>query len=124
MLLAVCLLALCLSLSVALLTGYYGGDLKLLLLAVLFLGLSAWVFDVLWRWQRKLQSQVGAEHFVHFRQTLRLEGGQGTGWLGDWSCVYNARSPLLRCTVNPGGSCSGCVHYKAVSGTRWRRRSR
>ncbi|MEN9203958.1 MAG: DUF6464 family protein [Thermostichus sp. DG_1_6_bins_120] len=36
------------------------------------------------------------------------EGGN----LGDPSCRFNARSPLLRCAVNPLGPCQGCVHYE------------
>jgi hypothetical protein len=31
--------------------------------------------------------------------------------IGDTSCTYNARSELLRCTVNPGGPCDRCIHY-------------
>lgn len=115
------LLAVCLLFSMALLVGYYSGDLRLLLLAVLFLGLSASVFYGLWRWQRKLNRQADDDSFVDFQQTLRLEGGLGSGMIGDWSCVYNARSPLLRCAVNPAGPCSGCAHYKAAFRTHGRR---
>lgn len=31
--------------------------------------------------------------------------------IGDISCVYNARSTLLRCAVNPTGPCKGCADY-------------
>ncbi|MFQ3613431.1 MAG: DUF6464 family protein [Cyanobacteriota bacterium] len=34
------------------------------------------------------------------------------GILGDPSCQFNARSPLLRCAVNPLGPCQGCPHYR------------
>lgn len=34
--------------------------------------------------------------------------------LGDPSCQFNARSPLLRCAVNPLGPCQGCAHYKPI----------
>jgi hypothetical protein len=30
--------------------------------------------------------------------------------IGDAQCKFNARSPLLRCAVNPLGPCTGCVH--------------
>ncbi|MEM8602639.1 MAG: DUF6464 family protein [Cyanobacteria bacterium P01_H01_bin.121] len=33
--------------------------------------------------------------------------------VGDASCAYNARSELLRCTVNPTGPCLDCCHYQA-----------
>ncbi len=36
----------------------------------------------------------------------------GGRWvLGDASCRFNARSPLLRCAINPQGPCAGCVSY-------------
>jgi hypothetical protein len=34
--------------------------------------------------------------------------------LGDTSCQFNARSPHMRCAVNPEGPCEGCRHYEAV----------
>lgn len=37
------------------------------------------------------------------------------GILGDPSCQFNARSPLLRCAVNPLGPCQGCPHYRPVT---------
>jgi hypothetical protein len=34
------------------------------------------------------------------------------GWvIGDPSCRFNARSPLLRCAVLPDGPCERCAHY-------------
>ncbi|MGC9502932.1 DUF6464 family protein [Baaleninema sp.] len=32
--------------------------------------------------------------------------------LGDRTCRYNARSPYIRCAVNPEGPCQGCRHYE------------
>ena len=32
--------------------------------------------------------------------------------IGDHSCIYNAKSPLLRCAVNPVGP---CIDYAEVS---------
>jgi hypothetical protein len=34
-------------------------------------------------------------------------------FIGDTSCCYNARSPYIRCAVNPGGPCQDCIHYQA-----------
>ncbi len=31
--------------------------------------------------------------------------------IGDLSCSYNARSPYIRCAVNPDGLCQDCHHY-------------
>jgi len=38
-------------------------------------------------------------------------GSTAVAWIGDGTCQYNARSPLLRCAVNPVGPCAGCVDY-------------
>jgi hypothetical protein len=35
--------------------------------------------------------------------------------LGDITCRYNARSELVRCAVNPMGSCSQCSFYEPCS---------
>ena len=32
--------------------------------------------------------------------------------IGDLSCRFNARSPYLRCAVNPLGPCQSCSHYQ------------
>ena len=34
------------------------------------------------------------------------------GYIGEMSCIYNARSPYLRCAINPEGPCEGCNYYK------------
>jgi Family of unknown function (DUF6464) len=33
--------------------------------------------------------------------------------IGDITCELNARSPLLRCAVNPQGPCQGCRDYQS-----------
>ncbi len=38
---------------------------------------------------------------------------EGVGYvIGDLSCTYNARSPYIRCAVNPDGLCQDCRHYR------------
>ncbi|MDJ1171349.1 DUF6464 family protein [Roseofilum sp. BLCC_M154] len=32
--------------------------------------------------------------------------------IGDITCQYNARSPYLRCAINPHGPCQDCSHYE------------
>jgi hypothetical protein len=40
-------------------------------------------------------------------------GGKWT--IGDASCMYNARSELLRCAVLPSGPCNNCQLYRPIS---------
>jgi Family of unknown function (DUF6464) len=35
--------------------------------------------------------------------------------IGDLTCKYNARSPLIRCAVNPDVECEDCRHYERSS---------
>jgi hypothetical protein len=38
---------------------------------------------------------------------------EGVGYvIGDLTCTYNARSPYIRCAVNPDGLCQDCRHYQ------------
>lgn len=40
---------------------------------------------------------------------------EGYGYvIGRVSCKYNARSPYIRCAVNPSGSCEDCRHYESL----------
>ena len=34
--------------------------------------------------------------------------------IGDASCLFNAKSEILRCAVNPEGPCEGCRFYEPV----------
>jgi hypothetical protein len=50
---------------------------------------------------RKLLDSNDDMHFV-----------EGLGYMmGDITCDQNARSPYLRCAVNPMGPCDGCSSY-------------
>ncbi|MBD0269805.1 MAG: hypothetical protein ICV77_16120 [Cyanobacteria bacterium Co-bin8] len=35
--------------------------------------------------------------------------------IGDITCLYNARSELLRCAVNPQGPCDRCSHHRPLN---------
>jgi len=40
---------------------------------------------------------------------------EGLGYIvGDLSCQFNARSPYLRCAINPSGPCEDCPAYQAL----------
>lgn len=41
-----------------------------------------------------------------------LQYVEGMGYMiGDITCDLNARSPYLRCAINPMGPCDGCTQY-------------
>ncbi|MEM8827854.1 MAG: DUF6464 family protein [Cyanobacteria bacterium P01_G01_bin.19] len=33
-------------------------------------------------------------------------------FIGDTDCANNARSPYIRCAINPEGPCEDCVHFE------------
>lgn len=37
--------------------------------------------------------------------------------IGDITCQLNARSPHIRCAVNPTGPCDGCRSYEGIYGS-------
>lgn len=37
--------------------------------------------------------------------------------IGDVRCQYNARSPVLRCAVNPEGPCADCRYFELLADT-------
>ncbi|WP_421657837.1 DUF6464 family protein [Leptothermofonsia sp. ETS-13] len=40
---------------------------------------------------------------------------EGVGYIfGDLTCRFNARSPYIRCAVNPAGPCKDCPHYESI----------
>jgi hypothetical protein len=46
------------------------------------------------------------------RQPEDARWWNGRWVIGDPSCRFNARTPLLRCAVLPEGPCERCVHYR------------
>nr|WP_254626003.1 DUF6464 family protein [Nostoc sp. TCL240-02] len=35
-------------------------------------------------------------------------------FIGDVTCKWNARSPYIRCAINPSGECQGCKDYEKL----------
>ncbi len=88
---------------------------------VLFFGLmppvvSLWLMH---RLEAQAQEQISTrsqDHVeTHALKLLRSEDMnyvEGVGYvIGDASCAYNARSPYIRCAVNPSGSCKECRFF-------------
>ncbi|MEM9005234.1 MAG: DUF6464 family protein [Cyanobacteria bacterium P01_F01_bin.86] len=55
--------------------------------------------------QRGLKAALRSERDLNYVE--------GLGYIvGDFTCQMNARSPYLRCAVNPCGPCAGCQFYE------------
>lgn len=74
------------------------------------------------RWQQKLERTRLIMGYLH--QHNALESIEADSFcsiiiaqqnIGDITCLYNANSPYLRCTVNPCGPCESCQDYQAKS---------
>jgi hypothetical protein len=68
--------------------------------------------------QERLQAAMAAAERRQFQQLLRLPADyqyvEGVGAvIGDFTCVYNARSPHIRCAINPSGPCETCRSYES-----------
>ncbi|MEM8602367.1 MAG: DUF6464 family protein [Cyanobacteria bacterium P01_H01_bin.121] len=96
--------------------------LALLIIVILTLAPVGWASwqSRRWHWrysvelQAILQRQPTAQLLsVEYPPEFRYI--EGVGYLiGDLSCRYNARSPLLRCAINPLGPCKGCHVYEPL----------
>ena len=73
------------------------------------------------RARARVQSEFGRAMEVSAQRGLRaalkrdrdLNYVEGLGYIvGDFSCQMNARSPYLRCAVNPCGPCEACQLYE------------
>ncbi|MHC5610564.1 MAG: DUF6464 family protein [Nostoc sp.] len=49
---------------------------------------------------------------ISVQQTRAVLQEVEVDFLGDPSCKFNARSPLIQCAVNPSGNCVICRHYE------------
>ena len=79
------------------------------------------------RWQTRLRrSQINAYHY-NYRNRLHQDLYDNSEsyylqtdrrrtvtkyFIGDNTCVNNARSPYIRCAINPEGPCDDCQHYE------------
>ena len=82
--------------------------------------ISAWIsFRANQRVQRRLR--LAMEPTSHQRLGVLIQRHpdehyiEGLGYMiGDISCRLNARSPYLRCAVNPLGPCEACQQYQSI----------
>jgi hypothetical protein len=56
-------------------------------------------------------TRTGLDEYVIRHHVLREQ----TQAIGNQSCANNARSPYLRCAINPCGPCEGCKSFEEMS---------
>jgi hypothetical protein len=71
------------------------------------------------RAQKRLRAAIVAAERRGMQTIQRAASEQqyieGIGFLtGDITCRFNARSPHLRCAVNPIGPCEACRYYESI----------
>jgi hypothetical protein len=73
--------------------------------------------------ERKHRYLFKAGHYHLHQIVLHVQKSQvpterscidGCWVIGDITCAFNARSEMLRCTVNPSGPCQNCRHYQPL----------
>ena len=79
------------------------------------------------QWQTRLRrSQINAYHYNYRNRAYRNFYNDNDSYypqrnrrrsvtkyfIGDTSCINNARSPYIRCAINPEGPCDECQHYE------------
>jgi hypothetical protein len=52
------------------------------------------------------------DKFIH--DLIETQRTRSLQRLTNKNCVYNARSPHLKCAVHPSGSCDGCTDFEAI----------
>ncbi|MEM9542741.1 MAG: DUF6464 family protein [Cyanobacteria bacterium P01_E01_bin.42] len=69
------------------------------------------------QWEETL-GQIRADNALYLRVNTVLatsseqcEREENSYFIGNTLCRYNARSPYLRCAINPTGPCQNCRHF-------------
>lgn len=84
-----------------------------------YLALAGKTYAVL---ERRHRYQLKAGRYQLYKIALYVQSAPvptETSWvegklvLGDANCRFNAHSELIRCAVNPTGSCGDCRHFEA-----------
>jgi len=74
------------------------------------------------RWQSRLRRVRAIAVDRRSQRIYSLDSGEDDDeelsqlhsyFVGEISCKYNARSPYIRCAVNPCGPCEDCIHYES-----------
>ena len=49
---------------------------------------------------------------LSIRRRIWADVADAANAIGDLRCKNSARSPVLRCSINPVGPCEGCLHFE------------
>ena len=72
------------------------------------------------RWQMRLrraqilttyQPQTRTRYNLNYDESYAITNQTTKYFIGDTTCINNARSPHIRCAINPSGPCEECSHY-------------
>ena len=77
------------------------------------------------RWQTRLRRAQANAYYYNYHRLHRNSYGHSRSYpqrdrrrpvtkyfIGDTTCINNARSPYIRCAINPDGPCDECQHYE------------
>ncbi|MBN3993836.1 MAG: hypothetical protein HWQ36_25980 [Nostoc sp. NMS2] len=108
------------SIQVTLIIFYFIGFWGLFIWAVfllIYLGFKRWQ---IWRDEGRTFDEINQEIELYGtddfdNSPIVLDNSATVQTIGDLTCINNARSSYLRCTVNPCGPCQGCKDYEPSS---------
>lgn len=63
------------------------------------------------RWQNNL-TRARNQSQRRYQPLNRSSIPRSNPFIGDITCIHNARSPYLRCAINPQGPCQNCTDYR------------
>ncbi len=94
------------------------------ILLILLIGITPWLISlwILYKSQAQTRERLIAARLSVGSRRITIGSSppeeqyiQGVGYIiGDLTCKFNARSPIIRCAVNPNGPCKDCSHYESI----------
>ena len=94
------------------------------ILFIFFIGITPWLISlwILYKTQGRTRERFRAARLYVGSRRIATRSSQpeeqyieGVGYIiGDLTCKFNARSPTIRCAVNPVGPCKNCSQYESI----------
>jgi hypothetical protein len=93
------------------------------ILLIFFIGITPWLISlwILYKNEARIRERLraarlssGSRRIPNTSTPSEEQYIQGVGYIiGDLTCKFNARSPIIRCAVNPHGPCKDCPYYES-----------